>query len=341
MKQAIVAACGTANAGDENGECGMKALWLDDDPRLRDDVAVPELDAGEALVRVRLAGVCATDLELLRGYAPFRGVLGHEFVGEIAAAPDAPERIGETVVGDINVACGRCGECLAGRPTHCEQRRVAGIRGFDGAFAEYLRLPLVNLHRVPASVPDEAAVFAEPLAAALEIPRQLAIAPDQRVLVVGAGRLGQLIAQVLRLSGCALTVVARHTRQRALLEAVGIPWIAEDAVPERRLDLVVEATGAPGGFALARRAVRPRGTIVLKSTYQGLLETDFSSLVVDEITLVGSRCGPLPAALRLLQLGLVDPRPLIDGRYPLTEALAALDQAARPGGMKVLIDCRS
>ena len=292
-------------------------------------------------MRVRMAGVCATDLELLRGYAPFRGVFGHEFVGEIAAASDAPERVGETVVGDINVACGRCGECLAGRRTHCEQRRVAGIRGLDGAFAEFLRLPLVNLHTVPASVPDEAAVFAEPLAAALEIPRQLAIAPDQRVLVVGAGRLGQLIARVLRLSGCELTAVARHPRQRALLEAVGIPWIGEDAVPEHGLDVVVEATGSPSGFALARRAVRPRGTIVLKSTYQGLLHADFSSLVVDEITLVGSRCGPFPAALRLLQVGLVDPRPLIDARYPLTEALAALDRAAQPGAMKVLIDCQA
>ena len=279
----------------------MKALWLDGDPSLHADIPDPEPCAGEALVRVRLAGICATDLELLRGYAPFRGVLGHEFVGEIAAAVDAPGRVGETVVGEINIACGGCGECLAGRPTHCQQRQVAGIRGHHGAFAEFLCLPLANLHRVPASVPDEAAVFAEPLAAALEIPRQVAIGPDQRVLVVGAGRLGQLIARMLRLSGCALAVVARHARQRALLEAAGIAWIAEDAVPERGLDIVVEATGSPGGFALARRAVRPRGTIVLKSTYQGLLPADFSALVVDEITLIGSRCGPFPAALRLLQ----------------------------------------
>jgi threonine dehydrogenase-like Zn-dependent dehydrogenase len=153
--------------------------------------------------------------------------------------------------------------------------------------------------------------------------------------------LGQLIARVLRLSGCELAVVARHARQRTLLEAVGIPWITEDAVPERGLDIVVEATGSPGGFALARRAVRPRGTIVLKSTYQGLLQADFSSLVVDEITLVGSRCGPFPAALRLLQQGLVDPSPLIDACYPLTDAVTALHRAAEPGVMKVLIDCQA
>ncbi len=319
----------------------MKALWLDGDLTLRDDVPAPRPAAGEALVRVRLAGVCATDLELLRGYAPFRGVLGHEFVGEIAAAPDAPGRIGETVVGEINVACGECRECRAGRPTHCERRQVAGIRGHDGAFAELLCLPLENLHRVPDSVPDEAAAFTEPLAAALEIPRQVHIAPDQRVLVVGAGRLGQLIARVLRLSGCELAVVARHARQRALLESVGIPWITEDAVPERGLDLVVEATGSPSGFALARRAVRPRGTIVLKSTYQGLLQADFSALVVDEITLIGSRCGPFPAALRLLRQGLVDPSPLVDACYPLAEAVTALRRAAEPGVMKVLIDCQA
>jgi threonine dehydrogenase-like Zn-dependent dehydrogenase len=319
----------------------MKALWLDGDPSLRTDIAEPEPGAGEALVRVRLAGVCATDLELLRGYGPFRGALGHEFVGEIAAAPDAPGRVGERVVGEINVACGRCRECLAGRPTHCERRRVAGIRGHDGAFAEYLCLPLVNLYRVPDSVPDGAAVFAEPLAAALEIPRQISIGPDQRVLVVGAGRLGQLIARVLALTGCALAVVARHAQQRALLEAVGIPWIVEDAVPQRALDIVVEATGSPGGFALARHAVRPRGTVVLKSTYQGLLRADFSALVVDEITLIGSRCGPFPAALRLLQQGLIDPSPLVDARYPLADAVAALHRAAAPGVMKVLIDCQT
>lgn len=318
----------------------MKALWLDGKPRLRDDVPQPLAGACEALVRVRLAGVCATDLEMLRGYHPFCGVLGHEFVGEIEETVDAPERVGERVVGEINIACGHCRECRAGRPTHCSRRRVAGIREQNGVFAEFTCLPLQNLHRVPDLVPDEAAVFAEPLAAALEVIQQVPITPDQRVLVVGAGRLGQLIARVLRLSGCALSVVARHPHQRALLEAARVRWIGEDALVKADADLVVEATGSPDGFALARRAVRPRGTIVLKSTYRGLSEADFSSLVVDEITLVGSRCGPFPAALRLLAQGLVEPTPLIDARFALADAVAALRRAAEPGVMKILIDCR-
>ena len=318
----------------------MKALWLDGEPRLRNDVPPPLPAAGEALVQVRLAGVCATDLELMRGYHPFHGVLGHEFVGEIEAATDAPERVGERVVGEINIACGSCPQCRAGRSMHCSQRQVAGIRERDGVFAEFVCLPLLNLHAVPNSVPDDAAVFCEPLAAALEVVQQVPVTPDQRALVIGAGRLGQLIARVLRLSGCELAVVARHARQRALLEAVGVRWVGEDAVADAHADLVVEATGSPSGFALARRAVRPRGTILLKSTYQGLLEADFSSLVVDEISLIGSRCGPFPAALRLLSQGLVEPAPLVDARFALTDGIAALRRAAKPGVMKVLIDCR-
>lgn len=317
----------------------MKALYLDGVPALREDLSRPEPARGEALVRLRLAGVCATDLALTQGYAGgFRGILGHEFIGEIASAPDAPARIGERVVGEINIACGACAECRAGRPSHCRQREVLGIRGRNGAFAEYVRLPLANLHPVPPEIADEAAVFTEPLAAALEIQQQLGIRPDQRVLVIGAGRLGQLIARVLRLTGCALQVIARHGRQRALLDAAGIDWIAEDAVAPASVDICIEATGAPSGFALARKAVRPRGTICLKSTYNGTVETDLSSLVVDEIGLIGSRCGPFAPALRLLAGKLVDPTPLIDARLPLARADEALSLAARPGAMKVLIE---
>jgi len=319
----------------------MKALYLDGAPAPRDDLPLPEPGPGEALVRVHLAGVCATDLALIRGYAAgFRGVPGHEFVGEVAAAPCAPERVGERVVGEINIACGHCTECAAGRRSHCRQREVIGIRGRDGAFAEYLRLPLGNLHPVPAHVSDETAVFTEPLAAALEVQQQLAIQPDQRVLVIGAGRLGQLIARVLRLTGCELRVVARHPRQRKLLAATGVEWTGEEAVAPAQADVVVEASGTPGGFELARRAVRPRGTICLKSTYETAVAIDLSALVVNEITLVGSRCGPFPPALRLLALGLVDPTPLIDARLPLDRAAEALERAARPGTMKVLIECR-
>jgi threonine dehydrogenase-like Zn-dependent dehydrogenase len=328
---------------DTNGPSGpgphMQGLWLDDEPRLVTDLPVPTPAAGEALVRVRLAGVCGTDLAVLKGYVPFCGVMGHEFVGEIAAATAAPGRVGERVVGEINVVCGDCAACRAGRSSHCERREVVGLRGRNGVFAEYVTLPLANLHRVPNAVPDEAAVFTEPLAAALQILRQVPVGPDQRVLVVGAGRLGQLIARVLRLTGCELAVVARREPQRALLAAADIPWRSEGDVPTAGFDIAIEASGAPGGLALARRALRPLGTLVLKSTYAGEVAMDLARCVVDEITVVGSRCGPFAPALRLLAGDLVDPTPLIDDRFALADAEAALRRAAEPGVLKVLIDC--
>jgi len=317
----------------------MQALWLERQQlRPREDLPVPVPESGEALVRVRLAGVCATDLELTRGYYPFTGVPGHEFVGQIAAAPDAPERLGERVVGEINVGCGLCDACLAGRRNHCERREVLGIRGRNGAFAEYLTLPLANLHPVPAQIPDELAVFCEPLAAALRIQEQRPIVPDERVLLVGAGRLGQLIALTIAPLDCALAVVARHRRQRDLLEAAGIAWIDVVDIHEGGYDLVIEASGRPRGFDLARHGVRPGGTIVLKSTYADRTQVDLSRLVVDEVALLGSRCGAFAPALDLLQSGLIDPRPLIDGSYPLSRAIDAFETAARPGTLKVLVE---
>ena len=317
----------------------MQALWLENkELSLREAVPVPQIPPGEALVRVRLAGICATDLELVKGYYPFQGVPGHEFVGEVVSAPDQPDWEGARVVGEINAACGECETCLAGRPTHCERRTVLGIQGRNGAFAGYLTLPIENLHRVPEGIPDEAAVFTEPLAAALEIQQQVHVHPAERVLVVGAGRLGLLVAQTLALTGCDLQVVVRHDYQREILNTRHIAWINEEDVPERRYDLVVEATGSPEGFGLARMALRPRSTLVMKSTYQGNLEANFSSLVVDEITLVGSRCGPFPPALRLLKAGQVDPLPLIAARYPLSAGLAAFEHAARSGVLKVLLE---
>jgi threonine dehydrogenase-like Zn-dependent dehydrogenase len=315
----------------------MNTLWLENQTlSYRTDLPVPTPGRGEALVRVRLAGICATDLELLRGYYPYTGTIGHEFVGEVAQAED-DLWLGMRVVGEINAACGECATCRAGRPTHCERRSVLGIVNHAGAFAEYLTLPLTNLHPVPDAVPDGAAVFTEPLAAALEILQQVHIRPTDRVLVLGAGRLGQLVAQVLALTGCDLCVAARHPQQRALLAARHIQTVNSADVPPRSMDVVVEASGAPEGFAQARQAVRPRGTLVLKSTYAGQLTADFSSLVVDEITLVGSRCGPFAPALRLLASGRVDVLPLIAGRYALQDGLAAMQQAARPGVLKVLL----
>lgn len=315
----------------------MQALWLEDRKlSLRTGLPIPEPQAGEALIRVRLAGLCGTDLELARGYYPFAGIPGHEFVGEVAEAADR-SWVGRRVVGEINIVCGQCDSCRAGRPTHCENRGVLGIRGRHGAFAEYLALPVANLHPVPDSVPDEAAVFAEPLAAALQIQTQVAVRPGDRVLVVGAGRMGQLIAWTLALTGCDLQVAAKYSKQQRLLAERSIRVAAEDTLPRRHFDLVVEATGSPFGFELARRAVRPRGTLVLKSTYRGDPAVDLSSLVVDEITLIGSRCGPFAAALQLLEQRIVDPTGLIEAEYPLARGLEAFERAGQSGVLKVLV----
>ena len=317
----------------------MRCLWLENQQlSFRPDQRDPEPAPGEALVRVRLAGVCGTDVELLRGYYPYTGVPGHEFVGEVQQAPDDPSWEGRRVVGEINAACGECDTCLADRPTHCERRTVLGIAGRHGALAELLCLPLANLREVPATVSDDAAVFCEPLAAALQILQQVHVRPTDRVLVLGAGRLGQLVAQVLAATGCDLQVVARHEAQRQILQQQQIPLLDEAQVPDGGADVVVEATGAPEGFAMARRAVRPRGTVVLKSTYAEELSVNVSAVVVDEITLVASRCGPFAPALRLLQQQRVDPTPQIQARYPLEQGAEAVAHAARPGVIKVLVE---
>lgn len=315
----------------------MLALWLEERAlRLRDDLPAPTPRPGEALVRVLRAGVCATDIELLRGYYPYTGVPGHELVGVVEDGPEALR--GRRVVGEINAACGACAMCRRRRPTHCEQRTTLGIRGRHGAFAEYVCLPADNLHLVPDHVSSDAAAFTEPLAAALEIQQQIAVRPGDRVLVVGAGKLGQLIARTLALTGCALEVVCRSQARRELLAAHGIAAVAADAIAPRGFDIAVECTGNPQGFDLARRALAPRGTLVLKSTYAGALTVDASSLVVDEITVVGSRCGPFAPALRLLAAGRVDVTALVSARYPLRQALAAFEHAQQPGALKVLVE---
>jgi len=316
----------------------MLSLWLENQTlSVRTYVSEPILARGEALVRVRLAGVCSTDLELVRGYLPFIGIPGHEFVGEVTQSADDSSLVGKRVVGDINIACGKCEMCLSGLIRHCEHRKTLGIRDWNGAFAEYLTLPIKNLHQVPNTVPDEMAVFTEPLAAAHEILEQVNLQPGQRVLDIGAGRLGQLVAQTLALTDCRLDVLARHPRQRELLVSRKITVISEEDILKGKYEVVIEATGSPNGFTLARLAIRPRGTIVLKSTYQGNTKVDFSTIVVDELTLVGSRCGSFEPALELLASGKVDPRPLIEANYPLEQGITAFEHAARPGVFKVLI----
>ena len=317
----------------------MRALLCDHG--LRYDAAYPDPQPppGEALVRVRIAGICNTDLELVRGYMGFRGVLGHEFVGEVVQTSDATW-LGQRVVGDINAACRSkgCAACGAGRYTHCPNRTTLGIAGRDGAFADYLILPQANLYAVPDNVSDEMAVFTEPLAAACEILAQIKIAPTDRVYVLGDGKLGLLAAAVLRLTGAHLTLVGRNRNKLAVAEGWGVQVrLAEEPLPAHGADIVVECTGSPKGFELARRLLRPRGTLVLKSTYHGALSLDLSALVVDEITLLGSRCGPFGPALRLLACGLVDPRRLISETFALDEAEAAFARATAPGVLKVLL----
>jgi threonine dehydrogenase-like Zn-dependent dehydrogenase len=323
----------------------MKGLWLENQQlQLRTDIAIPEPPENEALVRVLSAGICNTDLELKRGYYPYIGILGHEFVGVVEKGPE--HLLNKRVVGEINAACGYCRFCLKGHPTHCENRTVLGIVNRNGAFADYLCLPINNLHVVPDNVSTDVATFTEPIAAALEIQQQITISPSHQILVVGDGKLGQLVAQTLALTGCDLLVVGRHQEKLANLEPRGINVGFADAVcdtlsgslRERSFDIAVECTGNDSGFDIARRALRPRGTLVLKSTYAGRLSIDASALVVDEITLIGSRCGPFAPAIELLAQGKINVEPLIQARFPLADGLSAFERAQTRGTMKVLLE---
>lgn len=315
----------------------MQGIWLQDQSlSYRTDLPEPSLDNGAVLVQVCTAGICNTDLEVLRGYRPLMGVMGHEFVGQVLSAGDLQ---GRRVVGEINIrppGCA-CPACVRGDLTHCHNRRVLGMTDRNGAFSERLALPVENLHVVPDSVADDEAVFTEPLAAACEILEQIEISAGDRVAVVGPGKLGLLCGQVLTLNGCGLTLFGRRPSALALARSLGLE--AHDiAEPAGRFDVVVDCTGSPEGFQFARNLLRPRGTFVLKSTYVGDLTVDMSRIVVDEIRLVGSRCGPFAKALQLLADKAVQVAPLIEARYRLTQGLDALDHAARPGATKILID---
>ena len=324
----------------------MRALLLTDDgPRLETNYPTPQPAPNEALIGVRLAGVCATDLQLLAGYKHgYRGVLGHEFVGEVVEAPGYTQWVGQRVAGELNIGCGHCDLCRRGLGKHCRQRQSLGIIRRDGAFADFLTLPIANLHPLPGGLPDAHAVFVEPLAAALQLLEQCHIRPDQRVYVLGDGRLGLLVAQVLARTGCDLIALGRTPAKLAILAERSIATARTDD-PERLhellahpADLVVEVTGSPDGFGLARRLVRPGGVLALKSTFAADLPAfDISSLVVDEITLLGSRCGPFPPAIRLLAEGGVAVQPLIHACYSLDDGVAALEYAGRRGVLKVLI----
>ena len=303
------------------------------------DVPAPERD-GECRIRVRMAGICGTDLQLLEGYADFRGIPGHEFVGvvETTSSPDDAAWVGRRVVGEINIGCGRCEWCAAGVKEHCLSRTVAGIRGHDGAFADIICLPAGNLHEVPDSVDDETAVFVEPTAAACRVLEQVAIDDRTHVAVVGDGRLGLLVAQVLKTATPDVSVLGRHAHKLEIARALGLTtWRTDEQAPDaRRFDVVVDATGRPEGMRRALELVRPRGTVVMKSTYHG--EAPFASwpVVVDEVTLVGSRCGPFRRAIELLASGAVRVRPLVSRVAALHEYESAFTDARH--SLKVLFD---
>lgn len=331
----------------------MRALVWDGTAARVIDRDLPSTTAGMAVVEVRCAGICNTDLEIIKGYMGFRGTLGHEFVGDVVEGPAA--WLGRRVVGEINFACGRCELCARGLGRHCPTRTVMGIVGADGALAERVAVPVANLHAVADKVDDDEAVFAEPLAAAFAILEQVRVSPGTPALVFGDGKLGLLIAQVLHQAGARVLAVGKHEEKLALLRAQGIAtelvrpepsgqagagasppqgaWAGDPA------ELVVEATGTAEGFVRAVRATRPRGTLVLKSTVAGLSSVHLAELVINEITVVGSRCGLFGPALRALEGRIVDVRPLVSARLPLERAAEALAAAAAPGALKVLVTC--
>jgi threonine dehydrogenase-like Zn-dependent dehydrogenase len=312
----------------------MRGAWLDEGKlTYREDLEEP---AGEAVVTVMLAGICGTDLELLHGYAGFHGIPGHEFVGRVERSADRPDLVGRRVVGEINVACGDCATCHAGRPTHCERRSVVGIRRHPGCFAERLALPVANLHLVPDSVPDEVAVFAEPAAAALHVLDAVSPQAGERVLVVGTGRLGILVARALLTTPADVRVLARNQARLPRLASLGLPATLEAAPGS--CDVVVDCSGTAEGLALARAAVRPAGTLLLKGTHVGAASLDATSLVVDEVRVIGSRCGRFAPALRALASGELQVDDLVEARYPLSDCGRAFEHAGRPGALKVLLE---
>jgi len=333
----------------------MKALRYENQKLRVSDVPEPQVD-NEAVVRVTLSGICNTDLEIARGYAGFEGTIGHEFVGVIESVSEARASArasqssepsltvglltpGQRVVGEINAGCGRCDLCRGGDSRHCATRTVLGIVGRDGAHAEFLKLPAVNLLPVPDEISDERAVFTEPLAAACGILERTSITKDTRVAVIGDGKLGLLCAQVLATTGAPVVLVGRHQGKLQIAARRGIETMTVDQAQSRaqKFDVAVEASGAAEGFALALDLLDPRGVLVLKSTFYGAAEMDAARIVVDEISVVGSRCGRFAPALELLKTGAVDVESLISEELRLTEGLRAMERAAEPGVLKILL----
>ncbi|HEX8738314.1 MAG TPA: alcohol dehydrogenase catalytic domain-containing protein [Pyrinomonadaceae bacterium] len=316
----------------------MKALRF-----LNNNLSIAEIskpDArNEAVVRVLKSGICNTDLEIVRGYAGFQGTIGHEFVGVVEESKDAPDLIGKRVVGEINAGCGFCDLCLKGDARHCPKRTVLGIVGRDGCHAEFLNLPTRNLLEVPANVSDAEAVFVEPLAAAFGITEQIEIFPDTRVAVIGDGKLGTLCALSLALKSNEVILVGKHREKLSVAERRNIETVllAEASKMKKSFDVAVEASGSESGFGLALDLIKPRGKLVLKSTFHGTPRWEAWRVVVDEITIVGSRCGRFAPALDLLKNKQIDVSDLISEEFRLSDGLRAVERAGEKGVMKVLL----
>jgi len=315
----------------------MKALYFDGQLSVR-DVDRPKPGPGEALIQVVFAGICGTDREILKGYSNFRGIPGHEFVGRVVECEEK-KWLGKRVVGEINISCGECELCLWGQGRHCPKRTVMGIVNRDGVFAEFVTLPIVNLHEVPKTVSDQAAVFIEPLAAAGEILEQMPIPPGAHVAVIGDGRLGLLVAQVLHHAKAQVTVIGKHGWKLDLARGWGmkVASVDEGEMPARSFSVIVEASGSPAGLDQAFRLVAPRGTVVMKSTFHGRAQFDTAKLVVDEITLLGSRCGDFRRALELLARGRVKVQHLVSKTFPLEAGLEAFEYLESTSCLKVLL----
>lgn len=317
----------------------MRALRFTDGNLALADVPRPNNES-EALIRVVKSGICNTDLEIVRGYAGFSGTIGHEFVGVVEEAGDAQYLVGRRVVGEINAGCGICEKCVSGDPRHCPSRTVLGIVGRDGAHAEYLQLPSRNLLLVPDEVTDEQAVFVEPLAAAYGITEQVEIGPETRVAVIGDGKLGLLCAMSLAINTQYVTIIGKHASKVAIAAKSCVERLLLNEVSPAehgQFDVVVEASGSESGFATALDLVRPRGKVVLKSTFHGTPAWAASRVVVDEITIVGSRCGRFALAIELLASGLISVEDMIDDDMPLSQGIAAMDRAAQKGTLKILL----
>lgn len=317
----------------------MQALVLNNGLSFRRDMPKPEAAADDALIRLKLAGICATDLELVKGYANFSGIIGHEFVGIVEAVSQEKHRdwLNRRVVGSINIGCRNCKACHHDGPEHCPNRRVLGIRGQDGVFADYFTLPIRNLHVVPDEVPDESAVFTEPLAAAIRVLKQLECLPVTTVAVIGPGRLGLLIAKVLALAEYDVEVLGRTEMSLALPRQWQLKAALVRNIPDNRYECVVDASGQASGFSQALRIAKPRGTLILKSTFSSPEPVDLSKVVVGELNIQGSRCGPFADALALLKQKTVPVEELIDGRYALNEGLTGFQHAAQAGIRKILL----